>query len=239
MSYHGKYSGGGDSRRHSSSSSRRDSPPRHRSRRTPSPGPSRGRSPKPRDPKNLPESFGRQPEQAGPDDELNILQRMKTAYECSPLANLYDCIKENRKIKIWTRNYKEVRGILTGYLVAFDKHWNLILRDVDEVYLRPKKSKTPFLRDIEPNESLPDMPVKVPKERKNPPQQPPQPEPNSASADPEKKKKKRKKRSKNISEKRQVDKIFVRGDNIVMISTYEEEVEEQAEEEEEENPQSG
>lgn len=63
MSY--RYSSGGgssDSRRYSSSS-RRDSPPRHSSsssrRRSPSPGPSRSRREEPRDPKLLPEAFGR------------------------------------------------------------------------------------------------------------------------------------------------------------------------------------
>lgn len=58
MSYRYSSSSGGGDRRHSGSSSRRDSPPRHRSSsrrsRSPSPGPSR-----PRDPKTLPEAFGR------------------------------------------------------------------------------------------------------------------------------------------------------------------------------------
>lgn len=223
MSYHGKYSSsGGDSSRRYSSSSRRDSsPPRHR-RRSPSPGPSRGRSPvKPRDPKNLPESFGRISDSGAPDDDLNVVQRMKTSYINSPLHDLYKCVVEKKKLKIWTRNYKEVRGILTGYLIAFDKHWNLILRDVDEVYLKPKKSKTPFLRDIEPSESLPDMPPKVPRQKKTTEGEaaaaaPPAPKVKEEKEDDDKKKR-RKKKSKKTSEKRAIKKLFVRGDNIVMI----------------------
>jgi len=198
-------------RRDDRSRSRRDSPPRRGRSRSPAPS-------KPRDPKSLPETFGRMVESAA-DDDLTVLQRMKNSYVNSPLHDLYTCVKEEIKVKIWTRNFKEVRGILSGYVVAFDKHWNLILRDVDEVYLKPKKSKTPFLRDIEPNENLPDMPVRRPRERKPEAAEPPPPQP---AADPDKKKKRRKKLKK-TSERRNVGKLFVRGDNIVMISPLHEE----------------
>jgi len=43
-----------------------------------------------------------------------------------PLAVLRHCVCERLKIKVWTRNYRYVRGICVGYLVAFDKHWNLV-----------------------------------------------------------------------------------------------------------------
>jgi len=219
-----------DNRRddHDRSRSRRDSPPR-RSRRSPSPaGPS-----KPRDPKSLPETFGRMVDAAA-DDDLTVIQRMKNSYVNSPLHDLYTCVKEEIKVKIWTRNFKEVRGILSGYVIAFDKHWNLILRDVGEVYLKPKKSKTPFLRDVDPNESLPDMPVKKPREKKSEAAAPPPPPP----ADPDKKKKRRKKLKK-TSERRNVGKLFVRGDNIVMISPLHEEGDGTDVEEEEEEVEDG
>jgi len=51
-------------------------------------------------------------------------------------------MKERRRIKIWTRKEDGIRGYLTGFVEAFDKHWNLALRDVDEVFYRKKKLKS-------------------------------------------------------------------------------------------------
>jgi len=48
-------------------------------------------------------------------------------YQQGALAVLSRCVKERSKVKVWTRNYRYVRGICTGYLVAFDKHWNLVI----------------------------------------------------------------------------------------------------------------
>lgn len=234
MSYRDRYSSSDSSRRYSSGS-RRDSPPRHRSRRSPSPGPSRSRKEESRDPKTLPESFGRAQESTRPEeDNTNILQRMKTHYQSSPLADLYQCITNEQKMKIWTRNYKEVRGVMTGYIIAFDKHWNIVLRDVDEVYLKPKKSKTPFLREISSSDVFEEMPAKVPRQKKDaaPPPEPPKPK------DAEKKRKRRKK-AKSTSAKRHVDKLFVRGDNIVMVCPMDELPAEEEEEEEEEEGEAG
>jgi len=225
-----KYRSSGDSRR------RRDSrsPPRHRSsRRSPSPGPSRGRtSPQPpRDPRNLPEAFGRPETAIRADDDLNILQRMRTAYKDSPLEDLSHCVDEKRKVKVWTRNYKEVRGVMTGYLLAFDKHWNLVLRDIDEVFLQPKKVKIPFLREVGLNENLPDIPAKVPKEKKGE-SAPVQKEATEKSGE---KKKKRRKKAKSSSERRHVDKLFIRGDNVVMVCPIDEDGTATEEEENEED----
>jgi len=47
-------------------------------------------------------------------------------YREGALAVLSRCVKERVRIKVWTRNYGYVRGICVGYLVAFDKHWNLV-----------------------------------------------------------------------------------------------------------------
>ncbi|GBM27974.1 hypothetical protein AVEN_20585-1 [Araneus ventricosus] len=193
-------------RRHSSKeSSRRD---RDSSRRS-SPGPI-----KVRNDNELPSEFGRQStEPPSKDDENTVLKRMKTAFTHSPLNALYQCINENRKIKIWTRNFEEIRGICTGYVVAFDKHWNLILSDVDEVYLKPKKSKYPYLEV----DDLPELSPKAPKVKK-----PKTPEEEAAQKAAEeaaaKKPKKIKKKQCRESSQRHLKQLFIRGNNIIMIA---------------------
>ncbi|GBM62003.1 hypothetical protein AVEN_199307-1 [Araneus ventricosus] len=64
---------------------------------------------------------------------------------------------------IWIRNFEGIRGICTGYGVAFDKHWNVILSDVDEDYVKTKKAKSPYLDPITAGD-LPELPRKVPKD---------------------------------------------------------------------------
>ncbi|XP_035233619.1 U7 snRNA-associated Sm-like protein LSm11 [Stegodyphus dumicola] len=150
---------------------------------------------------------------------------MKTAYVNCPLALLKKCLDDKQKLKVWTRNHKEVRGICTCRLIAFDKHWNLLVQDIDEVYIRPRKTKTPFLRDIGPNENIPEMQPKVPKQRT----QPKPDEETTVKADSdnqnadksgsEKKKRRKRKKPGPISERRHFPNCCViRGDNIVMIS---------------------
>ena len=43
-----------------------------------------------------------------------------------PMSLLYRSIKDNRRIKVWTRSHTYVRSICSGYLVAFDQYWNLV-----------------------------------------------------------------------------------------------------------------
>lgn len=47
--------------------------------------------------------------------------------------------------QIWTRNDRGIRGYVLAYLIAFDKHWNLALEEVTEVWTRRKKRKVPAL----------------------------------------------------------------------------------------------
>jgi len=56
----------------------------------------------------------------------NLLLLLADEYQSGALAILCRCVSERLKIKVWTRNYSYVRGICVGYLVAFDKHWNLV-----------------------------------------------------------------------------------------------------------------
>ncbi|XP_055910647.1 U7 snRNA-associated Sm-like protein LSm11 [Eupeodes corollae] len=55
-----------------------------------------------------------------------------------PLAALRDCMRDGRQIKIHTRSEHGVRGTITGFIISFDKHWNILLRDVHETWKRRK-----------------------------------------------------------------------------------------------------
>ncbi|XP_048575828.1 microtubule-associated protein futsch [Nematostella vectensis] len=64
---------------------------------------------------------------------MNVLDKMQ-ACSVGPMSILYRCVEERLKLRVWTRRYKGLRSVLSGYLIAFDKHMNLALMDVDEVY---------------------------------------------------------------------------------------------------------
>ena len=69
--------------------------------------------------------------------------------------------------QVWTRGVNNIRGVCSGFLIAFDKHWNLALKDVDEEFTR-KRSRKSFVdgcstSDAKPREKLlpHDLPVEV------------------------------------------------------------------------------
>ena len=41
--------------------------------------------------------------------------------QAGPLAVLRDCAREGARVRVWTRGPANIRGFLTGFLVAFDK----------------------------------------------------------------------------------------------------------------------
>lgn len=55
-----------------------------------------------------------------------------------PLAMLRDCMRQGRRIKVHTRSEHGLRGFVTGFLISFDKHWNILLRDVHETWKKRK-----------------------------------------------------------------------------------------------------
>ncbi|KAJ1128595.1 hypothetical protein NDU88_006972 [Pleurodeles waltl] len=70
----------------------------------------------------------------------NVLTRMPLN-EGSPLGELHRCVRDRVKVNIHIRTYKGLRGVCSGFLVAFDKFWNMALTDVDETYRKPVLGK--------------------------------------------------------------------------------------------------
>ena len=69
--------------------------------------------------------------------KLPLFLAMASSYEhkqSGPLSLLYSILQNKQRVRIMIRYVDCIRGTLTGYLVAFDKHFNMILKDVDEVY---------------------------------------------------------------------------------------------------------
>jgi small nuclear ribonucleoprotein (snRNP)-like protein len=54
--------------------------------------------------------------------------------KAGPFQVLYRLWEKRQRVRILIRYVNGIRGTLTGYLVAFDKHYNIILKDVEEVY---------------------------------------------------------------------------------------------------------
>uniref|UniRef100_A0A8D9AXB8 U7 snRNA-associated Sm-like protein LSm11 n=1 Tax=Cacopsylla melanoneura TaxID=428564 RepID=A0A8D9AXB8_9HEMI len=71
-------------------------------------------------------------------EKKNILTKIDKINK-GPLLALKNCMIQKIPVKVFTRNHSSIRGYCTGIVVLFDKHWNLALQDVHEVWTRPKK----------------------------------------------------------------------------------------------------
>ena len=50
----------------------------------------------------------------------HVLTRLAEC-QTGPLSVLRDCVKTRARVKVWTRGPTSVRGVMTGFIVAFDK----------------------------------------------------------------------------------------------------------------------
>lgn len=95
----------------------------------------------------------------------NLLSRMENAK--GPIALLLK-FKENRiRVKVYTRKEHGIRGYITGFIEAFDKHFNLALIDCIEVWKRRKfqysENKIPCLgQPTDCSKFLKKLGIKVP-----------------------------------------------------------------------------
>ncbi|CAK6967777.1 U7 snRNA-associated Sm-like protein LSm11 [Scomber scombrus] len=68
--------------------------------------------------------------------QKNVLTRMPLC-KGSPLGELHRCVEERIRVKVHIRTFKGLRGVCSGFVVAFDKFWNMAMVDVDETYREP------------------------------------------------------------------------------------------------------
>ncbi|XP_030621414.1 U7 snRNA-associated Sm-like protein LSm11 [Chanos chanos] len=66
----------------------------------------------------------------------NVLTRM-SSHAGSPLGQLNRCVQDKIRVKVHIRTFKGLRGVCSGFVVAFDKFWNMAMVDVDETYREP------------------------------------------------------------------------------------------------------
>lgn len=61
---------------------------------------------------------------------------------CGPLSRIATFCYRRQRVKVYIRSAASVRGHCEGFIIAFDKHWNLVMDDVDEVWTRKNKYKS-------------------------------------------------------------------------------------------------
>lgn len=42
------------------------------------------------------------------------------------MGELYRCVEERIRVKVHVRTFKGLRGVCSGFVVAFDKFWNMV-----------------------------------------------------------------------------------------------------------------
>ena len=66
----------------------------------------------------------------------NIFKMMENSK--GPMEALRRWVSEEKKIRVYIRHEHGIRGHVDGNIICYDKHWNLLLKDVEEVWQRRK-----------------------------------------------------------------------------------------------------
>lgn len=66
--------------------------------------------------------------------QVDVIARMMDKLSVGPFGWLAECVRDGRSVRIVTRHKRGIRGEAIGKIVAFDKHLNMVLRDVKETY---------------------------------------------------------------------------------------------------------
>jgi small nuclear ribonucleoprotein (snRNP)-like protein len=75
-------------------------------------------------------------------EKINPLDQIASRVKEGPLLLLKRAYQQKCRVRVVTRHGHGVRGVAEGTLLGFDKHFNMILRDVEEKY-------TVLLRGVE------------------------------------------------------------------------------------------
>ena len=66
--------------------------------------------------------------------QTSTFDQLSNQFTVGPLSLLNSIQHQKQRVRVLLRYVDCIRGTVTGYLLAFDKHMNMILRDADEVY---------------------------------------------------------------------------------------------------------
>lgn len=84
---------------------------------------------------------------------LGSFAAIASHHETGPLSVLHKAFVQRDRVRVLIRYVNGIRGTLTGTLIAFDKHFNLILRDVEEMYSRRQVTNDDNHDDVDNNGS--------------------------------------------------------------------------------------
>lgn len=84
-----------------------------------------------------------------------VLGRIADSLKDSPYQLLWRHFHDQTRIRVLIRNVNSLRGTCEGYLKAFDKHMNLLMTDVKEVYTPTPSASTRGRRSSQDHGSKP------------------------------------------------------------------------------------